>query len=222
MDKFPLLILGSSGHAKVIIDIVEKQGIYNIVGLIDSFKPIGVDTFGYKNMGTEDQIQMIGSKFENLHLFIAIGDNAIRQKVYKNLVQSGMNFPYATLIHPNSIIGKNVKIGVGTVVMAGAIINPDTFLGDFVIINTSSSVDHDCYIGDFATIAPGAVLGGSVLVGKLSVVSLGASVKHGVTIGEDSIVGAGAVVINSIPDNEIHVGVPAKKLRSRNHGDRYL
>ena len=34
-----IAILGSSGHAKVGIDVVEKTGAYAIVGLIDSFGP---------------------------------------------------------------------------------------------------------------------------------------------------------------------------------------
>ncbi|MEA3416880.1 MAG: hypothetical protein U9R02_12120 [Thermodesulfobacteriota bacterium] len=35
-----MLVVGSSGHAKVIIDIVEKEEKFNIVGLLDAFKEI--------------------------------------------------------------------------------------------------------------------------------------------------------------------------------------
>lgn len=30
-----IVIIGSSGHAKVIIDIVQQEGKYNIAGLLD-------------------------------------------------------------------------------------------------------------------------------------------------------------------------------------------
>lgn len=222
METSPLLILGSSGHAKVIIDIVEKQNLYHIIGLIDANRTIGSETLGYKIVGPENSIHGIASVYENLHLFIAIGDNAIRYKVYKKLIESGINYPFATLIHPNSTIGKNVNVGIGSAVMAGAIINPNSKVGNFVIVNTASSIDHDCQIDDFATIAPGAILGGTVSVGEFSSLSIGSTIKHGIVIGHDSIVGAGATVIKDIPSYEIHVGVPARKLRDRKHGEKYL
>ncbi len=222
MNKVPLLIIGSSGHAKVVIDIVEKQNFFSIIGLIDSFRNIGQETLGYKVLGAESAIFDVSASYENLHLFIAIGDNAVRFGVYNQLQSLGLNLPFATLVHPSAIIGKEVSIGCGTVVMAGAVINPDAKIGDFAIINTSCSIDHDCKISDFATISPGAVLGGNVKIGRFSVVSLGASIKHGLSIGEDSIIGAGAVVIKSIPNHEIHIGVPARKLSNRSHGEKYL
>jgi len=43
-----IIIVGSSGHAKVIIDIIEKEGKYNIIGLLDAFKKVGESAFGYK------------------------------------------------------------------------------------------------------------------------------------------------------------------------------
>jgi len=36
-----IAIIGSSGHAKVIIDIVRQQGRFNIAGLIDPFEDVG-------------------------------------------------------------------------------------------------------------------------------------------------------------------------------------
>jgi len=222
MSKTPLLIIGSSGHAKVIIDIAEKQDEYKIIGLIDSFRNPGEEVFGYKVLGNESVIDSMVSQNLNLHLFIAIGDNAVRHRVFSLLKSMGINLPFATLIHPSAVLGKNVVISDGVAVMAGCIINTATKIGSHVIINTASSVDHDCTIDDFASIAPGATLGGTVFVGKFSVISIGASVKHGITIGDNSIIGAGAVVINDIANNEIHIGVPAKRFRNREHGEKYL
>ncbi len=222
MEKIPLLIIGSSGHAKVIIDIVEKQGKYYIIGLIDSYRSIGEETLGYLVLGDENLIIKYASEYSNLHLFIAIGDNSVRHKVTNKINALGVDFSYASVIHPTAIIGKGIKIGVGVAVMAGSVINPASAIGNFSIINTASSIDHDCQIDQFATISPGAILGGSVKIGQFAVVSIGATVIHGINIGEDSIVGAGATVINHIGNNEIHVGVPARKLRNRNHGEKYL
>ena len=37
----PLVIYGAAGHAKVVFDIVEKQGIYQILSVLDRYKPTG-------------------------------------------------------------------------------------------------------------------------------------------------------------------------------------
>ena len=38
-----ILIIGASGHAKVIVDIIEKQNQYNIYGFLDTFKKKNVE-----------------------------------------------------------------------------------------------------------------------------------------------------------------------------------
>lgn len=222
MEKIPLLIIGSSGHAKVVIDIVEKQNKYSIVGLIDTYKAIGEEVLGYKIIGKEEDILKWCKEYEQLHLFIAIGDNFIRNKIVVKIASMGISLPYAILIHPSAQIGKGVEVGKGVAIMAGSVINSSTFLGDFSIINTKSSVDHDCKISEYASIAPGATLGGGVSVGQLGVVSIGASVKHGVTVGDNSIIGAGAVLLNTIGASEVHIGIPAKFHKKRSIGEKYL
>lgn len=222
MEKIPLLIIGSSGHAKVVIDIVEKQNKYYILGLIDTYKAIGEEVLGYQVIGIEEDILKLYKQYEELHLFIAIGDNFIRNKIVVKMASIGISFPYAILIHPSAQIGKGVEIGRGVAIMAGSIINPSSIVGDFSIINTRASIDHDCKIGEYASIAPGATLGGGVSVGQFGVISIGASVKHGVTVSDHSIIGAGAVLLNNVGANEVHIGIPAKFHKKRSIGEKYL
>ena len=106
--------------------------------------------------------------------------------------------------------------------MAGAVINSGTQVGRHCIVNTSARVDHDSVLGDFVSVAPGATLGGSVHVGEYSAISLGASVIHGITIGHDTVIGAGAVVVRNVDSNVVAYGVPARVVRRRERGQRYL
>lgn len=222
MEKIPLLIIGSSGHAKVVIDIVEKQNKYHIIGLIDTYKDIGEEVLGYQVVGKDEDLLNLSKEYEKLHLFVAIGDNFTRNKIVVKIAEMGISLPYGILIHPSSQIGKGVKIGKGVAIMAASVINPATTVGDFSIINTKSTVDHDCNIGEYTSIAPGATLGGGVSVGQFGVVSIGASIKHGVSIGYNTIIGAGAVLLSDVGANEVHIGVPAKFFKKRSIGDKYL
>jgi sugar O-acyltransferase (sialic acid O-acetyltransferase NeuD family) len=213
-----ILIFGCGGHAKVITDIVEKQGKYNIAGFIDNYKTPGETFIGYKVLGSESDILKIGIDAG----IVALGDNWIRSKVVNNVLSINSQFEFVTAIHPFTSITRDVVIGNGTVIMAGSIINSNTKIGSHCIINTNSSVDHDNTICDFSSIAPGVTTGGNVNIGEFTAISLGAKIKHGITIGEHSVIGAGSVVLKNVDSNVVQYGAPAKYIRDRNKGDKYL
>ncbi len=223
MNSRKVIIIGSSGHSKVIIDIIQKQNIYEILGIIDSDKKrIGHKVLGYEIIGADEDLPRLITAHNDCQLFVAIGDNWKRKMVVEKIIEANPNVEFATVIHPNSNVASNVKIGRGSAVMAGAIINCDTNIGDFVIVNTNASVDHDCSLDDFSSMAPGSTTGGNVHLGKCTAISIGATIKHGISVGSHSVIGAGAVLINNCADNLVMFGVPAKIIRKREYGEIYL
>jgi len=222
MIEQKVIIIGSSGHSKVIIDIFEKEGRYQIIGLIDAFRRIGEETLGYQVLGKEEDLPFLIENNPNCKLFIAVGDNWIRKKVRDKIVEIIPNADFATVIHPSAQIGKDVQIGNGTAIMAGAIINSSSAIGDFVIINTKSSIDHDGKMLNFSSLAPNATLGGNVSIGEFSAISIGATIKHGISVGRHSIIGAGSLLIKNCGDHSIMLGVPAYEVRKREIGEKYL
>ncbi len=222
MKKDLIFIIGSSGHAKVIIDIVEKEGKYEIAGLIDSYKNKGEETLGYKIIGTEKDLPQLLASFPGASIIIAIGDNWIRHLVKEKITAIAPELKFASTIHPSAQIAKNVKIGKGVVIMAGAIVNSESTIGDFTIINTKAAIDHDGTMMRFSSLAPGVTAGGNVTIGEFSAISIGASIKHNISIGNHAVIGAGSIVLNNCNNNVIMYGVPAKEIRNREVGERYL
>lgn len=216
------IIIGASGHAKVVTDIFEKQGLYEIVGFIDAKKTTGDSFMGYPILGAEESLPELISRESDGYLFIAIGDNYVRGQVKNRLSEQLPAVKFATAIHPSAQIGKDVTIGEGTAIMAGAIINPCSTIGSFVILNTRSSVDHDNHIDDFASLAPNATTGGNVTIGSYSALSISATVKHGVKVGQHTVIGGSAFVNKHLPDQCVAFGIPAKCMRTRTPGERYL
>jgi sugar O-acyltransferase (sialic acid O-acetyltransferase NeuD family) len=220
--KSKIVIIGSRGHAKVIIDIVEKQNIFSIVGLIDSNRAVGEDTFGYPILGSEDDLPSLISAQNIEGCIIAVGDNWKRKLVLDKLNSITNAVEFVTAIHPSAQIGKNVTIGNGSVIMAGVIINSDANIGKFNIVNTKASIGHDCLLGDFASLAPNVTLGGNVRIGNYSAISISSTLIHSITVGEHSVVGAGSVVLDDIDNLKLSFGVPAKVVRERVIGEKYL
>jgi len=217
-----IIIIGSSGHAKVIIDIIEKENKYHIIGLLDKFKKVGEEVLGYKIIGKEKDTPSLIEKYDVVGGLIAVGDNWTRKNIYEKIKTIMPSFSFVKAIHPSAQIARNVQIGNGTVIMGGTIININATIRDHCILNTNSSLDHDCFMDDFSSLAPGVTIGGNVTIGQCSAVSLGANVIHGVTIKEHAVVGAGSVVLKDVPKFSIVYGIPAKIIRKREAEEKYL
>ena len=217
-----IVIIGSSGHAKVIIDIVHQEGKYKIVGLLDRFRNMGEQTLGYPILGNEEQLPELIKAHALKGAIVAIGDNFIRSKVVARIKVISPNLPFVNAIHPKASIATDVSIGDGTVIMSGVSINPCSSIGSFCILNTNSSLDHDSILEDFASLAPHATTGGNCIIGKFSAIGIGATLIHGIRIGEQTVIGAGSLVIKSIDSFSVAYGTPAKWIRDREAGDKYL
>lgn len=217
-----IVIIGASGHAKVIIDIVEKQNKFNIIGLIDSYKKLGTKISGYEILGTEDIIEQLMADQGVIGGIIAIGDNWTRHIIKEKVKSIAPNFEFLPAIHPNAVLSRNIKIPKGVVIMAGAIINSDAIVGEFCIINTNASLGHESTMQNYSSLAPGVNIGGNVRIGNFSAISIGATIIQNINIGDHALVGAGALVINDVKDCDVVYGIPAKHIRTRNIDEKYL
>jgi sugar O-acyltransferase (sialic acid O-acetyltransferase NeuD family) len=217
-----IVIVGAAGHAKAVIDVVERAGRCRIAGLVDSFKPPGESWFGYKLLGSEGDLPALVQSLDLGACLVAIGDNWRRHQAVERIRALAPQLEFITAVHPSAQLARGVSLGRGTVVMAGAVVNSDSRVGSFCILNTNCSLDHDGIMEDYASLAPGAVTGGNVRIGAFSAVSLGARVLQGRSIGEHTLIGAGALVLEDIPAYRVAYGTPAAVVRERSPGDKYL
>lgn len=212
-----IFVFGGGGHAKVIIDCLEKQNQSQLICIADdNAKLRGKKFYNYPVIGGRSQLL---NKIIELQLdggVIAIGNNKTREEVAIWFRKNDLRL--ITVIHPSAQISRGVNIEAGTVVFAGAIINADAVIGENVIINTGATVDHDCLIASFVHISPGANLCGNVSIGHGSFIGAGSAIIPGMTIGKNVIVGAGSTVINDLEDSMKVVGSPARPLRVKNAG----
>lgn len=197
-----IILIGGSGHAKVIIDCVRASG-GTVSGILDDGIAVGVEILGVPVLGKTAQWE----QYREHRFLIAIGSNAIRRRIAEKV-----DARWATVVHPAAVVSPWASIGEGTVVMPGAVINAGAAVGSHCIINTGSVVEHDNVLGDFVHISPNAALGGTVTVGGGTHIGIGACVRNNITICGGCTVGAGAAVVKDITEPGTYVGVPARRM----------
>lgn len=197
-------ILGSGGHARVVIDALLAIDRQMCIAVFDDNSCREGELLLREFSVSCSAADVSG--YSNYH--IAIGQNKTRETLAGRYAGKDKNF--LSIIHPKAIVSSFAGLAAGVFVAPNAVIAAESTIGRGAIINHSAVVDHECEIGDFSHVAPNVTLGGGVLVGVRSFVGAGAVVLPGVRLGCDVIVGAGAVVTRDISDGQIVKGIPAR------------
>ena len=194
--KESIILIGASGHAKVVKEAAESCGVevYNV------FDDNVTSWLNFEGIGIIPRNSKLKDSF-----IVSIGDNSTRKKV----VESIIGFP-TKVIHSSAIVSPSAIIGRGTCLMAGGVIQADSLIGMHCIINTSATVDHDCIIEDYVHISPNATLCGGVYVGEGAHIGAGSVIIPGIKIGKWAIIGAGSVIIENVADGVVVVGNPGR------------
>ncbi len=195
-----VIIIGASGHGKVIADIIKNSGD-ELLGFLDD-NIVLKEVLGYPRLGVIKDC----TNYPDIRFIIGIGNNEIRKKI----AEEYPDLKYYTAIHPRAVIATDVVIGEGSCVMANAVINTSAKVGKHCIINTGSVVEHDNVLEDYVHISPKAALGGTVRIGERTHIGIGATVKNNIEICKNCTIGAGAMVVKNIGKPAIYIGIPAK------------
>lgn len=216
-----LIILGAGGFAREVHYLIqdinrvahsgrERVDSIEVVGFIDeNAEHHGIMLHGLPILGGFEWLDGISRD-----TFLALGVGSPRAKKKFVDIALGLGFRFATLIHPETKMGENVRIGTGVVVAAGNYFTVDIVVGDYAMINLNCTIGHDASIGRFASIQPHCTIAGYTVVGEGTELGSNVTTNPGKSIGAWSLMGAGAVVVKDIPAGVVAVGIPAKVIRS--------
>ena len=217
-----IIVFGASGHGSVVLDCIEQEAKYKVVGFIDSYKKKGTEVNGYAVLGSEYDLPFLIEKHQIYGGIVATGDNWIRNLIVDRILKIVPEFKYISAVHPSAQVGKGVQIGRGSVVMPGVTINANAIIANHCILNTNSSLDHDGFMNNFSSLAPNVCVGGNFILGRGSAICLGTNIIENITVGEYSVVGAGSLLVANVSSCLVVYGAPAKIVRKRIPGEPYL
>jgi sugar O-acyltransferase (sialic acid O-acetyltransferase NeuD family) len=178
MIKKRLFVVGAGGHGRSVAEAAEMSGQYEVVGFLDDAAPVGERVLGSYVLGSVSIIFDHGSVTD--HVIVAIGNNAVREKLTQHLVDAG--FSMATVIHPRAFVSPSAVVGSGSAVMAGAIVGTEARLGLGSIVNCGAVVDHHAQVENFGHLGVNASMAGGTLLGHGVWMQAGAALGYGAEI----------------------------------------
>lgn len=213
IDMIDIILLGCGEHAQMVIDNIEQENKYRIVGLTtNDDSELGKIIYNYQVLCKDEDIPNLLDENQNIKgYFLGIGNMKVREKVAKWLDEN-VSIKPVNIVHPTAIISEHCKIGYGNIFEAYTKVANNATIGNHCIVNSFTAINHDQTVGDNVLIAGSVSLAGKS-IGDNTIIADGSSIGFKTSIGKECIIGDGAVVTKDIPDNSIAYGNPAKIIR---------
>lgn len=204
MRSGSFVLLGGGGHALDVANAIQRTfGPESIAGYLDDTPSDRMGRWSIPHLG-----ELASADITGLSVVLAIGFPSARLAVIDRF--DGQEFESATVVDPDSSMGRDAVVGAGSVVLAGARLSPNSVLGEHTLVHQNVTVGHDTRLDDHACLMPGSNVGGDCAIGFGVLIGAGATVIQSVTVGERAVVGAGAVVVQDVAAGETVVGSPAR------------
>jgi sugar O-acyltransferase (sialic acid O-acetyltransferase NeuD family) len=196
--KPDIILVGGGGHCRSCIDVIEQEGRFTIVGIIDLPEKQHQKVLGYPVIGTDDDLARIAADYD--HFLITLGQIKSpdrRIALFEKIKSLGGTFP--VIISPLAYVSKYATVKEGTIVMHKALVNAGAAIGKNCIVNTKTLIEHDVNIRNHCHIATNAVINGGCMVGEGSFFGSTAMARECIEVGSRCVIGGAGVVLKSLP-----------------------
>ena len=182
MEK--LLLVGAGGFGRVVLE--HASALYECAFLDDGDATVvdGVPVVG----NTSDMASFYP---EYKLLLVTIGNNALRERLYKEAAVIGYIFP--NIIHPSAYISPHAHIGSGCVILNNVVVQNNARCGDGCILNPGVELHHDSIVGSHCLIYTNSIIRSLTIVGDRVRIGSTATVSTAAVVPDDKTVEDGEV-----------------------------
>ena len=199
-DPFALILFGSGGHGKTLIELIKAEKKYHLVGIIDDNPNVGAECHGIPVLGDSSVLSVC--REHGIHQVVngvgGIGNVDLRIRIFDMLASHGFDFP--TVIHPTAWVEESAHIDDGVHILAHTYVGTDVEVGFGNVLNVGVCLSHDVKTGRIDNFSPGAMLAGEAFVGDYTQVGMNATINGRVKVGSHVRIGNGATVKQDVKD----------------------
>jgi len=191
--KEKIILIGGGGHCHSCIDVIEQEGKFKILGVVDLLEKINQFVLDYTIIGSEIDLPQLVKSYHNV--LITIGQiKTVKRRIELFNYLKSINAIFPIIKSPMSYVSPHASIEEGTIVMHQAIVNAGAHIGKNCIINTKALVEHDAVIEDHCHISTGTIINGGVQVGRETFIGSGSVTKEYITITSKSFIPANSLI----------------------------
>ncbi len=188
-----IILIGGGGHCRSVIDVIEQEQNFKIVGIVDKQELTGTRVLGYPVIATDDDLPELVKTVTHACITVGqVGRPDLRIKLFEQARDCGFNLP--VIVSPRAYVSEHSEIKSGTVVMHDVLINANVSIGENCIINSKALIEHDCIIGAHSHISTRVVINGGVTIAERSFIGSGAIVIEQLRLNPDCFIKAGSLV----------------------------
>lgn len=185
MEK--LLLVGAGGFGRVVLEHAQKE--YDCFFVDDGFS-IGTVINDCKVVGNISDLEKLHDEYNNL--VVAIGNNALRDKIYRIASEIGYSFP--NIIVNSAYVSPYAKVGTGCVFLNNVVVQNNSKVGNGVILNPGVEIHHDSEIGNNVLIYTNSVIRSLAKVGDRAHIGSTLTISNEVIVPEDAIIEDGVSI----------------------------
>jgi len=213
MKKKDYYIIGAGGFAKEVYYLAEE--VFKDNSTFKGF--IAYEPKEDKLMARGEEKPILDEKSflvnikpsDRTSVFMGVGN----PQLIKTLSRTFEAYNFPNLIHHSFIGDKtSIELGSGNIITAGCIFTVDIKIGSFNIFNLGTTVGHDVVIGNCNVFNPACNISGEVEIGSGNLFGVNSTVLQQLEIKNDAILGGASLSNKSIDNDDVMVGIPAKKI----------
>lgn len=179
-----LILVGAGGFGRVVLE--HASALYDCAFLDDGDVTV-VD--GAPVIGKTSDMASFYPEYELL--LVTIGNNKLRERLYKEAATIG--FTFTNIIHPSAYISPHAHIGSGCIILNNAVVQNNAKCGDGCILNPGVELHHDSTIGSYCLIYTNSVIRSLTLVGNRVWIGSTATVSTSTIVPDDTTIEDGEV-----------------------------
>jgi acetyltransferase-like isoleucine patch superfamily enzyme len=194
-----IYFVGGGFGALQALDVLLKNHEFHLSGYFSDSKFNILDEIGIAKIGScnEDDYRTFIHQESAQNFVITVGSSPeFRFNQFTILSQLGAHLP--NIIHPSTVIGKNVEIGVGNLIFGNVHIGADARIGNSNLISSNSTFEHHNVLGDGNCFGPQVATSGNVKIGDRCRFGSGIIVEPSIEIASEVTIASNVTITANI------------------------